>query len=834
MSTNKIFSSLLIIFLTTLQSTIVNAQKFSENTRLCLLNNEFDLSILPKNELDKRIYSMIEYARDYSPYYNRSYIPYIDDGETEFEFNNDLRDSLISICIRFKRSISKPQKAIKNLSSIYLDSLFEILNFKKVSGFQIHNLQNEVINNKNKNYKIKGLQLLTRFYFYKYYYSSHDDSSLEKAYYFQSRLIDQLKRDSNNKRVLLNELVNLSHMQFETLYNFYSYEKLLETEIEANRLSKTIGTQNEIERSNLRIVNTIGEMYLQSIGTNVLSTTDQQLLNNLFIKLLYKEIFIRKNKSNDLVKLNIIGRYISKVKISFNWNPITSQRCFLSSAILSSLNNDYSSLLSNLSHYTSSLPKLNYFDSLQGEFQHRKKLWELYSDLTALIYPRNELIIHFNNFWKAADLFTLLNNIRSSKNPSSDSLFLRLNQDKYYIELCNEINLINKLPYEFLYNNRYYETYLKFAEIQNKIEFANFRIQNQTNNSKDFNWDSLYLVNNPIGSYTYLKSAINLPVNAWLWRYRSLLKGELDAKTHELAYVDSIEIKLLQLQKTNILNEKHALSKLKETEINAEKEKRKSEQKFFILLVASILILTLLIFTIIISNRRAKTRHEISKLKIDISRSNLNSHFIKNLMAGPIGAPTYQSRNVESIKVFDHFNDLLKNHYSFSQKDVINLEDELLFLNDYIFLEYLRHKEKFSTVPTINENISKESLINFKIPPLLLQPIVENAFKEIRPDINNAISVNISEDNFKNVIIVISDFGYGISDESLAKLNNYSGDKIFKERDVKTGLEITLDRIKLFNLTSRAKISICFSRNEPHGLKVELKLNKKYEKDFNC
>ena len=74
---------------------------------------------------------------------------------------------------------------------------------------------------------------------------------------------------------------------------------------------------------------------------------------------------------------------------------------------------------------------------------------------------------------------------------------------------------------------------------------------------------------------------------------------------------------------------------------------------------------------------------------------------------------------------------------SYHQK-LISLEQELDFVNAYIFLLETRFKDSFSCKITIDDN-----LLMRKIPPLTLQLLIENAVKHNQLSIVNPLEVQI-------------------------------------------------------------------------------------------
>ncbi|WP_212005724.1 sensor histidine kinase [Chitinophaga sp. HK235] len=135
-----------------------------------------------------------------------------------------------------------------------------------------------------------------------------------------------------------------------------------------------------------------------------------------------------------------------------------------------------------------------------------------------------------------------------------------------------------------------------------------------------------------------------------------------------------------------------------------------------------------------------------------------------------------------------------------SEEEWIFLHRELDFIVTYMELEKERFKDRLTFSCTVDD-----SLRNVFVPPMLLQPIIENAIKHgIAPSINGGhISIDINKHHQK-MQISICDTGVGYPEE----LNK----KIFTKG---IGLRNTSQRIeKLYNET------LLIEKNKPSGLKI--------------
>lgn len=143
--------------------------------------------------------------------------------------------------------------------------------------------------------------------------------------------------------------------------------------------------------------------------------------------------------------------------------------------------------------------------------------------------------------------------------------------------------------------------------------------------------------------------------------------------------------------------------------------------------------------------------------------------------------------------------------YTISNVDhLVTLEDELSNIENYYIIQQYRFGDKLRLSIEYDDDDDDLSVLNLKLPKLILQPIVENSiFHGIERKIgkgNLRIRIDCTLDR---LIIRISDDGMGMEKEVLDKLNNKlltnSLDDIEPKKDKKGGIAIinVNNRIKL-------------------------------------
>jgi hypothetical protein len=171
-------------------------------------------------------------------------------------------------------------------------------------------------------------------------------------------------------------------------------------------------------------------------------------------------------------------------------------------------------------------------------------------------------------------------------------------------------------------------------------------------------------------------------------------------------------------------------------------------------------------------------------------KAQMNPHFIFNCL-NSIQEYVINSDVKGANKFISDFSKLIRSTLDNSSKKVISIEDEIKYLTNYLTLEQYRFENKFEFNIFTNKELN---LADTYIPPMLLQPYLENA---IRHGINNKkdgqgfIQINMLK-VYKNLVCEIIDNGIGIT--AATKLKG----KVHIEYQSK-GMELTAKRIQLLN-----------------------------------
>lgn len=179
-------------------------------------------------------------------------------------------------------------------------------------------------------------------------------------------------------------------------------------------------------------------------------------------------------------------------------------------------------------------------------------------------------------------------------------------------------------------------------------------------------------------------------------------------------------------------------------------------------------------------------QQQITELERAALQAQMNPHFIFNCL-NSIQNYILQSEKESAILYLGRFASLVRSVLNASVAGKISLEEELSLLNNYLALEKLRFKDRFTYEVKATENLN---LFDVYIPPLLIQPYVENALLHGISGKASGGEVSVFFEKKANYLEVsIQDNGVGL---------NGNGTKAKSTKSHKSfGMSITRNRLEL-------------------------------------
>lgn len=199
------------------------------------------------------------------------------------------------------------------------------------------------------------------------------------------------------------------------------------------------------------------------------------------------------------------------------------------------------------------------------------------------------------------------------------------------------------------------------------------------------------------------------------------------------------------------------------------------------------------------SKRREAFNRKMAQIELQALRAQMNPHFLFNTLSS-IQHYITLSKSEEAINYLSKFAKLMRVILENSQKPEIPIKDEIQALEIYLDLESLRFKNKFEYRIEIDPNLD---VMYDQIPPLLIQPYVENAIMHgiMHLEKKGLIEIKIerSGDFMK---VCVKDNGVG-----RARAKQFDNQKMHKSR----GMSITKDRLEIINASRKSNLSLKIS-----------------------
>ncbi|WPP50084.1 sensor histidine kinase [Catalinimonas niigatensis] len=116
-------------------------------------------------------------------------------------------------------------------------------------------------------------------------------------------------------------------------------------------------------------------------------------------------------------------------------------------------------------------------------------------------------------------------------------------------------------------------------------------------------------------------------------------------------------------------------------------------------------------------------KHQLSEAQLHSMRMQLQPHFLFNAL-NTIAMMVRRKEQDKAISMIIGLSEMLRNNLSLKKKQFISLDEELSLINHYLTVEQARFQDRLQVELHIEENTRQA-----QVPNLVLQPIVENAFK---------------------------------------------------------------------------------------------------------
>ncbi|MBE0648658.1 MAG: histidine kinase [Bacteroidales bacterium] len=217
--------------------------------------------------------------------------------------------------------------------------------------------------------------------------------------------------------------------------------------------------------------------------------------------------------------------------------------------------------------------------------------------------------------------------------------------------------------------------------------------------------------------------------------------------------------------------------------------------------------------------KKADIRLELNSLEMKAMKAQMNPHFIFNAI-NSIQSFILSNNVDKALYYLSMFSKLVRKTLENSSKDLIPLYEELTYLDFYIELEKMRFEGEFTASTEIDPQLPLETVM---IPPMIIQPFVENAIKHglLKLEKTGHLKIEVKKLDPDRFQFVIEDNGIGRLRAS--EMKQYERQS-YKSK----GLEITNTRMRLLNensLSGKFEIvtaDLTDANGNPAGTRVEV------------
>ena len=271
-------------------------------------------------------------------------------------------------------------------------------------------------------------------------------------------------------------------------------------------------------------------------------------------------------------------------------------------------------------------------------------------------------------------------------------------------------------------------------------------------------------------------------------------------------------------EKQNRITSLESERQLSESKYQLTSERNKRQQLIIYSLIGGLILLMVTAYFMYKYIKQQRLANNLLALKS--LRSQMNPHFIFNAL-NSVNSFIASNDERTANRYLSDFSQLMRSVLENSEADFIPLEKEIALLELYTKLEHFRFQDKFDYEITVSDNVV---VSDFQIPPMLLQPYIENAvWHGLRYKTTKGfLSIKIDKKSHSEVTITITDNGIGRERSKDLKTNN-------QKKHNSQGMSNIKKRVSILNDMYQDKVAVTisnFQELEETGTHVEVTLKK--------
>ena len=570
---------------------------------------------------------------------------------------------------------------------------------------------------------------------------------------------------------------------------------------------------------------------------------------------------------HDTIKLELLNAIIENISADSLWMPFNEKMGAMAQQLIASENPKIKSaalialaaFYNNKGYYLENkadIPKAldNYYKSLELHERAGNKTGiatvlnnigaikdRLGDDKQALeMYSRSLAIMQqLNDDYGKAQAMSNIGTVYDNQNKTDSALYYYLQSLKFRqvlddkegigITMSNIGGIYDKTGNDSLALRYYTEALQLQVEIDDQVGIAlsNISIGNIYFKQKQFAIAEKYFLSSmnmaiKLGNIDNLRGAANFLSKVYAAQGKYKEAYAMHVRFKQLA--DSINNDAnrnaaMQMQARYEYEKKEAALKAEQDKKNALAKQEIEKQKLIKLIIgiSALIVIGLLAFGFVnfYKQKKESFNRTVEQVNNKALRAQMNPHFIFNSLNSIqnfINANDSENANDYLIKFAKLVRMILEN----SREQEIELGKDLKAVEIYMQLESLRLKHGFDYNIIVNPEVDTENIL---VPPLIIQPFIENAIWHGLQHLNGRgkIEININKNN-DELLIKISDNGVGR--EASRQVKSLAEGESRKS----LGMKITSDRINLYNNIKNVKAFFEIEDLKPTGTLVMLHL----------
>ena len=364
------------------------------------------------------------------------------------------------------------------------------------------------------------------------------------------------------------------------------------------------------------------------------------------------------------------------------------------------------------------------------------------------------------------------------------------------------------------------------------------------------NWDHLINVYNTLGS---ILTQLNKLPEAKVYLDKAILIGEeyefssslaqtyfylrdyyIKSNNYKQAYLSYEKATKIEEENFKSTNKKYITSlittydlELKNNKIKA-LEKERENDRLKLTRNRNILLITLVslaLFSVILYSvyrqRLLNNDKRVLKLEQEALQSQMNPHFVFNAL-NSIKLYIINNEQKNAVYYLNKFSKLIRNILEASKIKEVSLAEELKTMNLYMSIENIRFSNEIEYEEIINDNINLDRI---KIPPLVLQPFLENAIWHGLSSKKGSKKISLVVDIISEDFIKISIEDNGIGRDAAMKIKQ---GKSLNRKSI--GIDLTKKRLNnYYNKEYKSEYTMWYvdlfdKQDTPSGTRVILKI----------